>query len=124
MHYSSEVRRRFFAPTRAGAIPAGAEGVVAGVAEDPSLGVWFRFEVQATGGVVASVRYRAYGCPHSLAAADRVALDLERQPVTALVGLDLEGLARQLEFPREKFGILLRIEDALRACHEQVIERG
>ena len=131
MHYSSEVQRRFALPERAGTIPADAEGVVAGVAEDSSLAFWVRFEVQVVDGRMTSVRYRAYGCPQALAAADRVAEELEAQPAAALSGLDLERLAQALELPREKFGILLRIEDALRACHEQEndgyiadIERG
>ena len=123
MDYSSEVRRRFLAPARAGAIPPDAADVVEGTAEDRSLNFWIRFQVQVRGRTIERVRYQAYGCPHSLAAADLVACELEGSPVDALTNIDIENLARQIELPREKLGKLLRIEDALAACHTQALPR-
>jgi NifU-like protein involved in Fe-S cluster formation len=119
MEYSSEVRRRFLAPARAGDIPRDAGNVVEGAAEDRSLNVWFRFQVQLHGRLLARVRFRAYGCPHALAAADSIAEELEGRPVDALTGLDLAALAERISLPREKFGKLLRIEDALTECKAQ-----
>jgi nitrogen fixation NifU-like protein len=119
MDYSSEVRRRFSAPARAGEIDPGSGEVVAGAAGDPSLSVWVRFQVQLAGATIAAVRFRAFGCPHTLAAADRIAGELEGQSVDALTAIDLQALARQIDLPREKHGKLLRIEDALAACYEQ-----
>lgn len=119
MDYSSEVRRRFHAPARAGDIPRDAGDVVEGAAEDRSLNVWFRFRAQLQGETIARVRFRAYGCPHALAAADAVAEALEGEPVSALAELDLDRLAARLEVPRDKFGMLLRIEDALAECKAQ-----
>ena len=87
-----------------------------GAAEDRSLAVWVRFEVQVQKRQIGRVRYRAFGCPHTLAAADRAAEWLEGRPVDALGAVDWEALAREIGLPREKFGKLLRIEDALRAC--------
>lgn len=65
------------------------------------------------------VRFRAYGCPHALAAADLVAEELEGRSVEALGRLDVEDIAARLDLPRDKLGKLLRIEDALMACMEQ-----
>lgn len=123
MDYSSEVRRRFLAPARAGAIPARAPGVLEGAAEDRSLGMWVRFQVQIQGATIERVRFQAYGCPHTVAAADSVASELEGKPVHALASLNLEEIARRLRLPREKFGKLLRIEDALTACHARVVTK-
>lgn len=121
MDYSAEVRRRFLAPARAGAISSDAGKTVEGAAEDRSLNLWVRFQVQVQAGTVKHVRYQAYGCPHSLAAADRVASDLEGRPVKALTDIDIESLAAELQLPREKLGNLLRIEDALAACYAQAV---
>jgi len=119
MDYSSEVRRRCSAPARAGEISLDAGDVVEGAAEDRSLSVWVRFQVQLQGETIESVRYRAFGCPHTLAAADFIAGDLEGKSVDALISIDLTAVAQQIELPREKYGKLLRIEDALALCYRQ-----
>jgi NifU-like protein involved in Fe-S cluster formation len=122
MDYSTEVRQRFAAPTRVGEISGESTDTVESVegsAEDPSLAVWVRFQIQIRSGTIRQARFRAFGCPHMLAAADRVAAELEGRPVDALKAIDWQLLAQELELPREKFGKLLRIEDALAACHAQ-----
>jgi NifU-like protein involved in Fe-S cluster formation len=124
MEYGSEVRQRFPAPARAGVIPPGVGTIVAGAAEDQSLRFWVRFQVELAGGTIGRVRFQAYGCPHGLAAADLVASELEGKPVDAMMQVDLENLAARIELPREKHGKLLRIEDALAACHRQAVARN
>jgi NifU-like protein involved in Fe-S cluster formation len=126
MDYSTEVRRRFFALASAGAITPDAGDVVEGAAEDRSLGFWVRFQARLRGAEIESACFQAYGCPHSLAAADLVASELGGRPVEALADLDVDDVARRLEVPREKFGKLLRIEDALAACYRMAVskERG
>jgi NifU-like protein involved in Fe-S cluster formation len=119
MDYSTEVRQRFTAPTRVGEIPRDSGDSVEGSAGDPSLAVWVRFQIQIRSGTIRQARYRAFGCPHMLAAADRVAALIEGLPVDGLTAVDWHALARELALPREKFGKLLRIEDALAACHAQ-----
>lgn len=116
MDYSSKVRERFTAPIRAGDISLDAADAVEGVAEDRSLNVWIRFQIQFQDARIDHVRFRAYGCPHTLAAADRIAGMLEGQPLDALASVDLQAVSRELGLPREKFGKLLRLEDALLAC--------
>ena len=116
MEYSSAVVRCFDAPKRAGELPDGAPGLVSGEAEDRTLHVWVRFQLQVTEGVVRAARFQAYGCPHTLAAASLVADWLEGQSVAAARGLDVRSLCAQLAVPIDKLGKLLRIEDALLAC--------
>jgi len=117
MDYSSDVRQRFLEPAMAGVIAPDTGAVVDGAAQDRSLNLWVRFQVRADGATIERVRFQAYGCPHSIAAADRLASELEGQQVDKLKNMDMEALARQIDLPREKFGKLLRIEDALLACH-------
>jgi len=124
MDYSAEVRQRFSAPARAGEVSPDAAGVLEGAAEDRSLGVWIRFQVQYQGVTIRRVRFRAFGCPHTLAAADVVAGSLEGQPLDALERIDMDAIAARVDLPREKHGKLLRLEDALVACYRQVEEPG
>jgi NifU-like protein involved in Fe-S cluster formation len=121
MEYSSEVRRRFLTPARAGAILSNDGTWVAGAAEDRSLNVLVRFQVQLKGSTIQQVRFQAYGCPHSLAAADLIASELEGRPLGGLLDIDLDQAASAITLPREKYGLLLRIEDALAVCHTQAV---
>ena len=85
-----------------------------------------RLSCDVVDGRLARVAFSAWGCPHFLAAADLVAEELAGRPVDALVRIDVDDIATRLEVPREKLGKLLRIEDALAACHRMAAskERG
>lgn len=65
---------------------------------------------------LARVRFRAYGCPALLAAADLAAERLEGQPLAALGRVDPRALASALDLPGGKLGRVLLIEDAAQAC--------
>lgn len=123
MEYSSAVVRRFAAPERARELPDGTPGLVSGEAEDRTLHVWVRFQVQVMNGVVKAARFAAYGCPHTLAAAATVAERVEGMTVAAARELDVRELCAPLEVPVEKLGKLLRVEDALRACWRELETR-
>jgi NifU-like protein involved in Fe-S cluster formation len=116
MEYSSEVVRRCDAPRRVGELPHATPGLSSGEAEDRSLQVWVRFDLQVQNGVIQTVRFEAFGCPHTVAAADLVAERLEGQPVHAARRVNAQELMKALDVPVEKLGKLLRIEDAAAAC--------
>jgi|SRR5687767_2102037 len=116
MEYSSAVQRHFAAPRRARELQGGMPGLVAGEAEDRTLHVWVRFQLQIVDGVVAAAGFQAFGCPHTLAAASAVADWLEGRSVAEARRLDVKAVCAELEVPVEKLGKLLRIEDAVAAC--------
>ena len=116
MEYSPEVVRRFDSTRRAGELNAGSGGLVSGEAEDRTLGVWVRFQLQVNDGIVRAARFAAFGCPHTIAAADCVAQRLEGARASELHELDVRAIQRELGVPVEKLGKLLIIEDALAAC--------
>src|SRR5690606_24885652 len=120
MDYSAEVERRFDAPVGAGNVSGGGASTAVGEAEDRTLNVWVRFEVQVDDETIREARFRVYGCPHTIAAASWAAEWLRGAPMSALSELDIDGMQRALNVPKEKRGKLLRIEDALRACAEQL----
>jgi NifU-like protein involved in Fe-S cluster formation len=116
MEYSPAVERHFTAPTKARELPRGEAGLVAGEAEDRTLHVWVRFQLQVVEDVVVATGFQAFGCPHTVAAADVVAEWLEGRTVEAARTLDVKAVCAQLDVPVEKLGKLLRIEDAVAAC--------
>ena len=116
MEYSSEVVGRFESPEGAGELPHGTAGLVTGEAQDRTLQVWVRLQLQVTDGIIHCARFRVFGCPHTVAAASRVAEWLTGRPVDDARTLDVDALRDRLDVPVEKLGKLLRIEDALIQC--------
>lgn len=116
MEYSAAVQRYFEAPKPARELPAGTPGLVAGEAEDRTLHVWVRFELQVVDGAVAAVGFQVFGCPHTVAAASVVAEWLDGRSAEEARALDVKTVCAELEVPVEKLGKLLRIEDAVVAC--------
>jgi len=116
MNYSPEVLQSFGLSQADGAFPDETEGVVRGEAEDRSLGIWVRFDVQVRDRLIRAVRFRLFGCPHAIAAANLVCERLENQPARSLSEIDVPAVANTLDLPVEKYGKLLKIEDALLAC--------
>lgn len=118
LSYSGLVRELFSQPQHAGSLPE-APGVSTGEAGSIERGAWIRFHLRIESGRVTDARFRAYGCPHTLAAAEWVCRHIVGQSVTEASAAPLQGAAewaRVLEAPAEKLGRLLIVEDALRAC--------
>ncbi len=113
--YSAEVARRFEAPPRQGAVFGPPTELRTGSAGDTRLGARVSFEARVRQGRVAECRFRAYGCPHVIAAASWVAEHAEGRPVADGDWPDAHELARRLEVPAHKLGSLLVVEDAYRA---------
>ena len=119
MDYSPVVRQHF----RCSGACAGDETTdwtAVAEAEDRSLNVWVRFAVVVTDGKLVRVAYNVFGCPHFLAACEWVAAWLTDREYASMRALPLDRMVDELVVPREKFGKLLRIEDALLACADEV----
>lgn len=115
MEYSPRVRARFASPAWAGTLPDGPGEQLSGEAEALERRVWVRFEVRIQDGQITDGRFRAWGCPHVIAACDLALERLQGRPLSAVAGLDARTLAAELEAPAGKLGRLLVVEDALRA---------
>jgi NifU-like protein involved in Fe-S cluster formation len=119
MEYSCAVRQRFECPSAVDGTDD-SNWTAAASADDRSLNVWVRFAVEVTDGAITDVAYNAFGCPHLIAACDWVAEWLLGRDSAALRELPLDRLEAELAVPREKFGKLLRLEDALIGCAAQL----
>jgi len=111
--YSAEVRRRMRTLAGAGDLPGG-PGVVRGVAGDAEQGARVRLELQVEGGKVREARFRAFGCPHFVAAASWLTDRLRGAGRADLEAWDWREAAESLEVPPAKFGRLLTLQDAVR----------
>ena len=123
MDYDSRVRQRFVAAHRAGPMHETTSGLVSGEAEDRTLNVWVRFQLQVVDGVICAARYNVYGCPHTVAAAEWTAQWLESRSARALWELNMRERREALGVPVEKMGKLLLVEDALGACRRELDKR-
>jgi NifU-like protein involved in Fe-S cluster formation len=75
-------------------------------------GAWVRYEARIEAGRVADCAFRAWGCPHTLAAAALVASRMQGEGIAAPAAFDAQRLAAELDAPPEKLGRLLVVEDA------------
>ena len=116
MDYGSEVEQRFLSPSRVGEFEEGTPGLVSGEAQDRTLIVWIRFQVQVLDGTIRAARFNVYGCPYTVAAADWAAEWVEGRPGEALTKLGMRERREALGVPVEKLGNLLVIEDAVAQC--------
>jgi cysteine desulfurase len=87
-----------------------------GEAGGPGQETWVRFHLTFEAGTVKAARFKAYGCPHTLAVMEWLVGQLPGRTRDQGVPGDPSGWARELSIPVEKLGRLLVIEDALRAA--------
>ena len=110
--YGAEVYRRFREMPGAGDLQG--EGVVVGRAGDREQGAEVRFEFRLEGDRVEDARFRAFGCPHFMAAASWLTERLRGADLAALEGWDWREAVDVLEVPPAKFGRLITLQDAVR----------
>ena len=116
--YGAEVRRLFAAAGHA-RIPPGAV-VVRRDSDDVSI----ELAARAKAGRLEELGFRAFGCPHVIAAAEAVCARFEGKPVAALADFAVVELMQRLAVPAEKTGRLLVLEDAVRMLKEALGQAG
>lgn len=119
--YSDVVRRLFTAPEHAGSV----DGAVTAGVEDQGLRIQLFAIVD--GALLERLAFRAWGCPHTLAACEAFCANFEGRPAAALAEFSASELMQSLAVPVEKTGRILVLEDAVRALGTAVrahIERN
>lgn len=112
--YSDRVRQLFANPAHAGDI----EGVIPVLVEDQ--GVRVALTASRKNDLIATLRFRAWGCPHLLAAAEAFCAEYEGRPWSALVDFRAHELMQSLPVPTQKMGRILVLEDAVRSLGQSV----
>ena len=111
--YSAEVRERMRSLAGAGRLPGGAS-VVRAAAGDEEQGARVEFDFDVAAGRVRDARFRAFGCPHFVAAASWLTDRLRGAGRADLEAWDWREAADALVVPPAKFGRLLTLQDAVR----------
>ncbi|MBA3564914.1 MAG: iron-sulfur cluster assembly scaffold protein [Gammaproteobacteria bacterium] len=114
--YSRAVLESFEHPLHAGRARGDPAELIVGRAGSMKAGALVELSLRVAPGGVTEARFRAFGCPHTIAAASRVAQQIEGQPIEALEGFDIQAIADELEVPAGKLGRLLIVADALVGC--------
>ena len=107
--YNAAVRNLFAAPNHAGTLADGASIVV----EDQ--GVRVELSARAEQGQLTAMRFRAWGCPHLIAATEWACDHYQAGPVEALEVFPADRIMEYLAVPTEKTGRILVLEDAIQA---------
>jgi NifU-like protein involved in Fe-S cluster formation len=115
--YNKEVRTRFAKPIHAGDVQGEYDAIIE--AEESASGASVRLAVGIDGGRIAAMRFRAWGCPHLIAAADALCAEAAGRSPADLAGWTCGPLAERLAVPRTKIGRLFLLEDALQSIVAQ-----
>lgn len=111
--YNEAVRRHFEEPRHAGDLEGSFDCTITADASESDKGACIRLSVGIRGGNIAAAKFRAWGCPHLIAAVDLACEQMTGHPVQSLENLDLAHITKELCVPAEKAGRILLLEDAL-----------
>ena len=114
--YSATVRDLFRNPAHAGDLD---DGFSTQVREQ---GVRLCLTARAVGGSIRRLRFRAWGCPHVIAAAEAFCAGYEGRPAADLQTFAAAQLMQSLPVPVEKTGRILVLEDAVRSLGQMLCD--
>ncbi|MDJ0749957.1 MAG: iron-sulfur cluster assembly scaffold protein [Woeseiaceae bacterium] len=106
--YSPVVRELFAAPAHVGDVE---DGVTASVDDQ---GIRLQLSARVTGAGIEAMRFRAWGCPHLIAAAEWLCGYYEGRQISALEDFPRAPIMEHLAIPMEKTGRILVLEDTVR----------
>ncbi len=111
--YSSAVRELFAAPAHVGDLDGGETALI------DDQGVRVQLAARAKGDMIEAMRFRAWGCPHLIAAAEWLCDYFEGQPILALEDFPRAPIMENLAIPMEKTGRILVLEDTVRSLGQK-----
>lgn len=103
------------AAERAGRFAVGTPGVAEGRAGTPAARSVLELQLRFDGERVTDARFRAYGCPSSIAVGSWIADWSIGRSVAELAGLSARQLRTVLEIPEDRAHCALMGEDAMKA---------
>lgn len=115
IRYSARVRDLFARLPGVQALPQGCGTCVSGEAMALDRGAWVRFEALIDQGRVVECGFKAWGCPHVLAASAWACSEMRGLAIDAAGAIPARRLAETLDAPAGKIGRLLVVEDAMHA---------
>ncbi len=111
--YSPAVRELFAAPAHVGDVEDGESALV------DEQGVRVRLSARVTAGKIEAMRFRAWGCPHLIAAAEWACGYYEGRELATLEEFPRAPIMENLAIPMEKTGRILVLEDTIRSLGQK-----
>ena len=118
--YNSLTRQYFANPVHAGDLRDEYTASAVALASESGNGAQVQLAAGVRDGRVHECRFRAYGCPHLIAAAEWACSSFEGRTASALAEFRVDECMQALEVPTAKTGRILLLEDAIRLLHEQM----
>lgn len=112
--YSALVREYFAGPEYCGDLEAAS---VVGVEDQ---GVRLRLSARCRDGRIEALRFRAWGCPHVIAACEALCRHYEGRSAEELGQFGVAEIMSTLSVPVEKTGRILVLQDAARALGQSI----
>lgn len=120
--YSAALLDHFRQPRHAGSLPGDTPGLRAGEAEEPDGGRLVRFWLSvAPDDRIAAIRFKAFGCPATIAAASLACERLTGRPRAEAAALEAADLALALELPEARAPAAALV---VRALHSAIAGAG
>ena len=116
--YSAPVREYFANPGHVGDLDDGVRVFEEG------QGVRVSLAVLAADSSISQLRFRAWGCPHVIAAAEAFCVSYEGRPLRDLQMFSVAELMQSLSVPAQKTGRILVLEDAVRSLWQEMSAAG
>ena len=112
--YSAAVRELFLHAVHGGDLPD------ADVVDLAGQGIRLQLAARHAGGRIEALRFRAYACPHVIAACEAFCRGWEGREVADLGSFAATDIIDDLSVPVEKTGRILVLEDAVRALGRSI----
>lgn len=120
--YNARVLAHFATPAHAGDLQGRYPLEIRGEAAESSSGCRVLLAAGVDGRVFREVRFRVFGCPHLVAAAEEWCLHAEGRPASDdRARPAVADLMTRLDVPVEKTGRILLLEDAWHALRQQLV---
>jgi len=119
--YNDAVRRRFENPRHAGDPDARYPAAVIAEVSESDAGCRVRLAAEMDGNEIHRLRFRVFGCPHLIAAAEELCSRFQGKAPQALQDVPVAQLMELLEVPVEKTGRMLLLEDAAHSLARAIL---
>ena len=120
--YNETVRSVFFSAEHAGNLRRDYARMLHASAAESARGSRVELAVGIADDIIAEMRYRVWGCPHLIAAAEVLCKEREQGAVSGLSVFVPSEIMGQLAIPVTKTGRILLLEDALKSLWAQYLD--
>ena len=121
--YNEAVRELFADLRNAGDLQEGSGRIVSAGVGSAAGGAEIELSAMIAGNQVVELKFRAFGCPHLLAACEYCCRQISGGPLASVSRIENQELMETLAVPVEKSGSIILLEDALASLVAQLDDK-